>query len=139
MSRLLAALLLILQAPAGATELTVHVLGVHGTPGDILVAACPREGFPGAACPFLGSAPARLGEVTITLHDLPAGDFALKAFHDLDGDRQLRTDWLGRPREPLGFGNDAPITRTGPPRFEAAAVRLPPKGTFETRLTLRYE
>jgi|APCry1669189241_1035207.scaffolds.fasta_scaffold128935_1 uncharacterized protein (DUF2141 family) len=137
--RRLALALALLAAPAAATDLTVQVLGVSAAPGAILVAACPREGFPGAACPFLGSAPAHAGEVTITLKDLPAGEFALKAFHDLDGDRTLRTDWLGRPQEPLGFGNDAPITRFGPPRFEAAAIRLPATGAFETRLRLRYE
>ena len=53
---------------------------------------------------------------------LPEGRYGLSAYVDADGDGKLGKDWLGRPTEALGFSNDAPIGRFGPPGFEAAGM-----------------
>ncbi len=135
--RLLAAWLL-LPGSALAGDLVVTVQGVASDRGQVMVAACPPEGYPGGSCAYVARAPARAGAVQLRIPGLPAGRWGISAFHDTDGDGQLGRDWLGRPTEGIGFGNDAPVSRFGPPGFEAAAVAMPAAGEVRTALTLRY-
>ena len=67
--------------------------------------------------------------------DLPAGTYAIRAFHDVDGDGRLGTNPFGLPVEPYGFSNDAKV-KMGPPSFEAAAFTVAP-GENAQALTLR--
>lgn len=48
------------------------------------------------------------------------GRYAIRLFHDRNGDGKLGTNLMGIPNEPFGFSNDAPV-QFGPPAFEAAA------------------
>lgn len=57
------------------------------------------------------------------VEQLPPGDYAVKVFHDRNGNRRLDHHLLGMPTEPYGFSNDA-RSRFGPPRFEKARFRL---------------
>ena len=56
-----------------------------------------------------GSFPAVTGNDTITLHNLPAGFYALTAFHDTNGNGVLDRNFLGLPEEQFAISN---ITRT---------------------------
>lgn len=67
--------------------------------------------------------------------DLPAGTYAIRAFHDVDGDGRLGTNGFGIPVEPYGFSNDAK-GMMGPPAFEAAAFTVS-TGENTQSLTLR--
>ncbi len=70
------------------------------------------------------SAPADANVVTVAYNDLPAGEYAVKVFHDINSDSELNTSWLGWPKEPYGFSNDAPVNMGPPPfRFAAFAVQ----------------
>lgn len=64
--------------------------------------------------------------------DLPAGSYAIRVFHDVDGDGRLGTNAWGIPVEPYGFSNDAK-GMMGPPSFEAAAFNV---GAGENTQTL---
>ncbi len=44
-------------------------------------------------------------------------------YHDVDGDGELDTNFLGAPRGPLGLSRDA-RGRMGPPSFDAAAISI---------------
>ncbi len=57
--------------------------------------------------------------VAIFFDNLPAGEYALSIFHDINDNGKLDTNLLGIPREPWGFSNNA-RGRLGPPDFEAA-------------------
>ena len=67
----------------------------------------------------------------LTLHDLPPGTYAVKLFHDVNGNGELDTNLVGMPVEGYGFSNDA--GRFGPAAFGEAAVKL----DDTTRITLR--
>ena len=138
--RLALPLLLSLFAPghARAGDLLVTIRSIEGTEGSIRVAACPPEGYPEGSCRFVARAPARPGSLELRIAGLPEGRFGLSAFHDADGDGRIGKDWLGRPTEAVGFGNDAPIGRFGPPGFEAASIAVPAEGVLRTAMTLRY-
>jgi len=62
------------------------------------------------------------GEISLVLHDVPAGTFAVMVFHDRNGDGKLARNFLGIPSEPYGFSGTP--TKYGPPNFDEASFRL---------------
>lgn len=73
--------------------------------------------------------------VSLTFADVAPGTYALKVFHDVDGDGQLDTNMIGIPTEPYGFSNDAMGT-FGPPSFEQAGFQVGKAGG-KVRLRLK--
>ena len=71
-------------------------------------------------CKFI---PAKVGAVTFTFKNLPAGQYAVSAFHDMNANQKLDTNFVGKPVEPYGFSRDARGT-FGPPSFEDASVQI---------------
>ena len=59
------------------------------------------------------------GRVVATFENLPAGDYAVKAFHDVNGDGQLNTNPFSMPTEPYAFSNNA-VGNMGPARWNRA-------------------
>ncbi len=51
------------------------------------------------------------------------GRYAIRLFHDVDGDGELDSNLMGFPTEPYGTSNDAP-PRFGPPAFDDAVFEL---------------
>lgn len=68
------------------------------------------------------------------LEDLPAGDYAARAYQDLDGDGELDKNRIGLPNEPFGFSNDAK-PRLGPPGWGRARFEV----ATRTRMPVRFE
>ena len=62
------------------------------------------------------------GATEITL-DLPAGDYGMKAFHDLDGDGEMDTNPFGMPTEPYAFSNNA-VGNMGPASWDRAKFEV---------------
>lgn len=58
-------------------------------------------------------------EVTVTFDDLPQGDYAVRYFHDENGNDKLDLNLFGSPIEGIGFSNDAKPSY-GPVGFDAA-------------------
>lgn len=61
-------------------------------------------------------------EFSFTFPEVPSGVYAVKIYHDVNSDEELDTNWIGMPKEPFGFSNDAK-GRMGPPSFEAASFK----------------
>jgi uncharacterized protein (DUF2141 family) len=134
-SVLLAALCSPLAASAG--DLTVTVDNVRSDRGAILAALYDSEASymkqPLARATFKVKAAA--GEVQYVFHDLPAGKYALTAFHDENANGQLDKNLLGIPKEGYGFSNSNGSVR--PPAFSQAAFEF--DGTTQSiNITLRY-
>ena len=127
----------LLPQAALAADVVVTVRGIEAATGQVFVAACAPADFPNGACGYKARVPARAGAVEARLTGLPEGRWGVSVFQDLDGDGKLGTDWLGRPKEPVGFGNDAPISRFGPPDFAASSVAVPASGEVRAAVTLR--
>lgn len=53
----------------------------------------------------------------IELNSVTPGTYALKVFQDLNGNGKLDTGWMGIPKEPYGFSNNA-MGRFGPPALD---------------------
>lgn len=66
---------------------------------------------------------AKSGTVSITFKDVPAGQYAISAFHDLNGNGKLDRNFVGKPVEPYGFSRNARGI-FGPPSFEDAMIQV---------------
>ena len=63
----------------------------------------------------------------VSIGDLPPGKYAISLFHDLNGDAELDTNFVGFPKEPFGFS--APMGKFGPPKFDEAAIEFSGENT----------
>ena len=129
-----------LSVTAAAAELAIEVRGVRSDTGRIYVAVHDSRNsssFPYAEDMFAGlQQEARKGTIRFVFRDLPAGRYALSAFHDENDNAALDADALGIPHEGFGFANDPP-SNNGPASFEAASVSVG-DGPVTTVLTMSY-
>lgn len=127
------ALALMLAAlPAWGADLTVVVAGA--SPGGTVRAQVFRdaESFASQTYPVAAFAVApRDGRVQVTIAGLPAGRYAVAAFHDVNGNQLLDRNWLGVPSEPVAFSHDARPGLT-PVGFDEAAVEVLAGGLLTT-------
>jgi len=54
---------------------------------------------------------------------LPLGNYALSVFYDQDGDGELKTNFIGMPKEPIALSNNA-VAKFGPPKYSDAVFSL---------------
>ena len=127
---------LLLSGLARAADLQVEVENVRNGRGAVRVTVCPRADFLQPHCPWSASVPARAPAVSVTVHDIPPGVYAVQAHHDENGNGRIDRNLLGMPTEGIGFSRDAPF-RFGPPSFADAAIALPEAGA-RIVLRLRY-
>lgn len=118
-------LLLFSLGLSAQVRLEVETLGVNTSEGFICVALyTEEEGFLKFDRVYRSErAPARQGVTRVVIDDLPSGEYALAVFHDKNSDDALNTNWLGIPKEPLGFSR-ARMKAFGPPGFRECAVLL---------------
>lgn len=69
------------------------------------------------------SVKAKKGITVINLTDLPSGTYALAIFHDENANEKLDANFLGIPKEPLGFSN-AKMKTFGPPSYKECSFTL---------------
>ena len=62
------------------------------------------------------------GEVVVALTKIHEGKIAIVAYHDEDGDGELKTGLFWRPKEGFAFSNN--YQPKGPPKFSKAAIDL---------------
>jgi uncharacterized protein (DUF2141 family) len=106
-------------APADAT-LEVRFVGIEAPKGQIMLSV-----FDSAAAHDAGGEPVRVAAIAVESDQATArfvglspGDYAVKAFHDVDGDGRMATNPFGMPIEPFAFSNNAKADG-GPARWEA--------------------
>lgn len=118
-------------APAAAV-LVVTFSGLTSDAGAVMIALYDSEAA------YTGGAPLRavqvkaaVPQVTASFAGLAPGRYALKCFHDLDGDGKLGTNPFGMPTEPFAFSNNAPA-RLGPPTWAEAAFTVDAAGAAQS-------
>lgn len=120
----LALLLLALQAatPEAASPLTVRVSGMRDAVGEVRVEVCSRRSFVHAECEFRESVPAQAGETVATFPSVPAGEWAVQAYHDRNANHEVDRGLLGVPVEEVGFSRQPPVGLHGPNFGRAAFI-----------------
>lgn len=116
--------LLLSAAPAlaqSADNTIVLTFETGARTGSVMVAlydsAAAYDGASGR--PVAATAVSASGRVVATFENLPAGDYAVKAFHDVNGDGEMNTNPFGMPIEPYAFSNNA-VGNMGPARWDRA-------------------
>lgn len=106
-----------IASPTGDTLTLTFETGA--TTGAVMVALYDSEtayegGQPVRALSLPADAP-----VVGVFEGLPAGDYAVKAFHDVNGDGQMNVSPFGMPTEPYAFSNNA-VGNMGPAGWDRA-------------------
>lgn len=125
------------SAVSAQSTLTVEVeLNRPKDGGVVRIALCPSiETYDKEQGCRVASGKANGDVVRITVSDLSEGRYAIKAFHDVNESGSMDFNWVGMPKEPYGFSNNAMGTM-GPPKFDQAAFPVK-KGNNTTRFKMR--
>ncbi len=110
---------------SGGASLTIDFHGLKTRRGTVLAALFDsRRTYDANAHPIRSWVlPAGGGDFSVTVAGLPPGDYAIKSFHDVDGNGKMNFNPLGIPLEPYAFSNNA-RGMFGPPAWSAAAFHL---------------
>lgn len=110
---------------AAQHTLTIEAEGIQSSDGYIGVGVYNTEAtFLKDGKTFSGTfEPTKKGKTKITIADLPEGIYAVSIFHDKNGNKELDTNFIGIPKEPVAFSK-AKMKTFGPPSFEACSFQL---------------
>ena len=123
-----ALLFLVANGGAGQTvqhvRLDVEIAGVRAGQGPVSISLWrTADGFlKGRSYRHASVAPSA-DAVRAAFDDLEPGQYAVSAFQDKNNNRRLDTGFMGKPKEPYGFSNDARGS-FGPPAFRDAAFEV---------------
>lgn len=121
------------SAVGASLELVVHK--VQSTKGKVIAALCDKETFL-KKCEYQEAVPAANGKVVLKFENVPAGRYAISAYHDENNNQTLDRNAFGIPAEGYGFSRDA-RGNFGPPKFEEAAFNIN-EGANAHELSLSY-
>ncbi len=118
-----------------AETLTVVIENVTSDEGLIMVQLLPGEAaFNGESAATLSLMQgARAGELTFSSSNLPPGEYALRIMHDLNGNGEMDSNFVGMPTEPWAFSNNA-AGSFGPPGWSDVRFTLQGDVTQQIRL-----
>ncbi len=74
-------------------------------------------------------------DIATIIGGIPAGRYAIKAFHDIDGDGKMSSNPFGMPTEPFAFSNNAKGAM-GPAKWSDAAFDVT-SGTTKISITIK--
>ncbi len=130
------AALVLPAAPVAAAEsasLSIRLSGFNSADGQVLIAVYRGEdGFlvtPSKAWKFI-STTITDGRASVSVKDVPPGDYAIGVIHDENGNNKLDTSWIGIPREGIGTSNNAK-GRMGPPKYRDAKFEVTAAGAVQ--------
>ncbi len=115
--------------PAKA-QLTLTVTGIKEHKGALMIAVYDQAGYDADKNVAASMVPVSADAATTTL-ELPAGQYGIKLFHDIDGDGKMGMNPFGMPIEPFAFSNNAPA-QFGPAKWDAAKFEVSATGATQT-------
>lgn len=109
------------DAPA---RLAVAFTGIETPKGAVMMALYDSEAAYKSGPPIRAARlPVDKADAETLVEALPAGTYAIKAFHDVDGDGKMSTNPFGLPIEPYAFSNNAKGA-AGPASWADAAFEV---------------
>ena len=128
--------LLSLATVAQTSNITLKVTGIENAKGQMSIALYDSaDDFPGTE-KYVKALFKDVDSTTFAyvFRDIPNGTYAIAIYHDLDSNDEMNKNWIGIPKEPYGFSNNA-MGRMGPPDFEDAAFEV--NGNIEVIIKLK--
>ena len=127
--------LLVTQLIAAET-LTVVIQGIEKDQGTIMVQIMAGENEFKGEDPSIASVMqrAKIGEMQFSTSNLPAGDYAIRVMHDVDGNGELNANFVGMPTEPWAMSNNAK-GNFGPPKWKDVSFAVQGETTQVLKLS----
>lgn len=120
------------DAAATPGVIKVNVDGFKVQQGVVAAALFNEAGYKGQTPQLRGQNVDVTSEsVTLIFKDLPAGEYGIKMYHDVDQNGQMNTNAFGLPTEPYAFSNDA-VGMMGPAKWDAAKFTVTEAGSVTT-------
>jgi uncharacterized protein (DUF2141 family) len=127
-------------APAlvSAETLTITIADIRESEGLLMIQVANSEkGFEfsedsAAPPPVAISQLAEAGEMTFEV-TLPPGIYGARVLHDLNGNGEMDSNFVGMPKEPWAFSNNA-TGRLGPAKWQDAKFEISGDTAVEIRL-----
>jgi uncharacterized protein (DUF2141 family) len=127
-------------APAlvSAETLTITIADIRESEGRLMIQVANSEkGFEfsedsAAPPPVAISQLAEAGEMTFEV-TLPPGIYGARVLHDLNGNGEMDSNFVGMPKEPWAFSNNA-TGRLGPAKWQDAKFEISGNTAVEIRL-----
>ena len=119
-------LLLIQPLALADTDVTVEIRGVEKHEGQIVVRLYDTKKTwlkDAAHETSITLDSTATGDVVEIPMSVPAGDYAVHVYHDLDLNGKMKTNFIGIPKEPTGVSRDAK-GKMGPPKFKDAVLTV---------------
>lgn len=123
-------------AAEAAAKLEVAFTGIETQKGAVMFGVYDSEDAYNKGVSMNGArVVADKGDIATVIEGLPAGRYAIKAFHDIDGDGKMGSNPFGMPTEPFAFSNDAKGAM-GPAKWSDAAFDVT-TGTTKISITIK--
>ena len=104
---------------SSVASVTVNVSGFNVEEGYVMAALVDAKGYKGGK-PLQGrKVTVDSDTVLMTFSDLPSGEYAIRMYHDENGDGNMNTNAFGMPTEPFAFSNNA-VGSMGPAPWSKA-------------------
>lgn len=108
---------------AGDLKLSMHGSGISGKNLYVAVHSSAQD-FPAKDDKAIKSVVvAQKDSTELIITNIPAGEYAIAVFADMNGNGVLDSNFVGIPREPVGISRDAKA-KFGPPKFADAAFKI---------------
>lgn len=65
-----------------------------------------------------------LPTLKLTLGNIPEGEYMIVAYQDIDENNDLKLNWLGLPKEPIGYSNNFIPKAFNLPNFEKCKIKI---------------
>lgn len=111
-------IMLAVSSGAFSAEWALIVKNITSDKGTLFIAVFDSEANFQADEPVRAfSYKPEMGEMQVQISDLPAGTYAVMAYHDVNGNKELDTNLFGLPKEPWG-GSLGGKQVFGPPQWK---------------------
>ena len=123
---------------ASAARIVVTITGLKSNEGGVYVGlyATPSKFLNGAQVDVMKKVRASTAPITVAFDNLPAGTYAVGAYHDENNNNHLDTNLLGLPTEGYALSNGVRAV-TSKPTFQQAAFAVGNDGAAVS-LQIRY-
>lgn len=106
-------------------SIKVIIIGLNNNKGEMMIGLNnSMENFEQGQKPFMRTTEKiKNRQVIYTFNNVPFGEYAIKCYHDENGNKQLDKNFFGMPTEQYGFSNNARGS-FGPPTYKDAKFTL---------------
>lgn len=118
----------------GSISVTIEEIKKPGEGQLVFMLFDQEDGFPKepTKAKYLGILSDFKSKATYVFEGIPKGVYAIAAFHDKDMNKEIETNFMGMPKEPVGAAN---MKGMGRPSFSKSKIRF--DGTSES-ITLNF-